>query len=326
MADTNDNAGENENADDVEKSPYTHNANGDLVDENGNPVEWNDSKSWGGFFKALVNYFMLSLLIGLLGSGFIYLTTRGSDLDDILPTEGDFYERNPLGVKVNGPSVDVNCVEVSTGTTEKFINNFPYYMKGEDDLDAFKKRGKDPKTGKGGPGLGKRFNRWFARTVMGCFQINRGLFKSWLDFFEPNTPLGNHTFQIYLGFPVTFFVSQLFVPLVTGFVGAAIGAFGADMTITVVGIFLGWTWLLLIGLAVIIYVRFLVSIILLPLLINWKEIAHIMACNVKSIAILFGYFACTAAYNYLDSTISGMMGIVFLVMVAKTLYTYVSNQ
>jgi hypothetical protein len=51
-----------------------------------------------------------------------------------------------------------------------------------------------------------------------------------------------------------------------------------------------------------------------------------MACNVKSIAILFGYFACTSAYEHLDSTISGMMGIVFLVMVAKTLYTYFSNQ
>jgi hypothetical protein len=308
-----------------DKSTNKHDADGNLVDAEGNRIEWDDSTSWGNFFKSLLHYFFLSLLLGLLGSGFIYLTSRGSELDDILPTEGDFYERNPLGVKVSGPSTDVNCVEVRTGMTEKIINNFPYYMKEEDDLEIFLNKGKDPKTGKGGPGFGKRLKRWFARTVMGCFQINRGLLKSWLDLFEPNTPVGNHTFQIYVGFPFTFFLSNM-VPLVTGFGAAAIAAFGADWLLTLIGIVLGWTWIVLIGLTVIIYLRFLVTIILLPLLINWKEIANIMACNVKSIAILFGYFACGAAYNNLDSTISGMMGIVFLIIVLKTFFNYLNNK
>ena len=51
-------------------------------------------------------------------------------------------------------------------------------MKEDDDLDTFWAKERDPETGKGGPGWGRRFKRWFARTVMGSFKINRGLLKS----------------------------------------------------------------------------------------------------------------------------------------------------
>ena len=50
-----------------------------------------DSTSWIAFVKSLFIYFLLTMLFGLVGSGFIYLTTRGSDLDLILPTDHEFY-------------------------------------------------------------------------------------------------------------------------------------------------------------------------------------------------------------------------------------------
>jgi hypothetical protein len=51
-----------------------------------------------------------------------------------------------------------------------------------------------------------------------------------------------------------------------------------------------------------------------------------MACNVKSIVILFGFFVCGAAYDNLDSTVSGVMGIIYLLLVIHTLWAYFSGK
>ena len=55
---------------------------------------------------------------------------------------------------------------------------------------------------------------------------------------------------------------------------------------------------------------------------NWKEIGNIMSCNVKIIAIVFGYFACGAAYENLDATISGIMAIAYLIIVVHVVYKH----
>jgi hypothetical protein len=59
---------------------------------------------------------------------------------------------------------------------------------------------------------------------------------------------------------------------------------------------------------------------------NWKEVANIMACNVKAIVILFGFFVCGAAYDNLETTVSGIMGIVYLLLVAHTVWKYFSTK
>jgi hypothetical protein len=316
-------------ADDIINGPKEttnrHDAEGNLIDASGKKIAWDDSTHWSVFVKSLIHYFFLSLLIGLFGSGFIYMTSRGSDLDDILPTEGVFYSPNPVTFQAKGPSIDVNCVEISTGTTIKTKDNFPYHFIEDDDLQYFLTKNKDANGKPISPGFGKRLKRWFARTVMGCFTINRGLLKSWYDFFQPNTPLGNHAFQMCLVFPFSMSLGHM-VPFVTGFGASCIAAFGADPTITIIGLILPWTWFLVFGLTLIIYVRYLATLLIVPLLLNWKEIANIMSCNAKIIAILFGYFACGAAYDNLDSTISGMMAIVFLFYLIRTLYKFLSNE
>jgi len=51
-----------------------------------------------------------------------------------------------------------------------------------------------------------------------------------------------------------------------------------------------------------------------------------MACNVKALVILFGFFVCGAAYDKLDATVAGVMGVVYLFLVAKTIWKYFSKQ
>jgi len=280
-----------------------------------NKSDWADPGSWTAFAKSLLRYFVISLLIGLFGSGFIYLTTRGSDLDNILPTDELFYTAPSYEVQRSGPYTDVNCQETGSGSFAVFEDNFPYNMiltKGSSKAELE------------GLTFVERMCNWFAKTVGGCFKSNRALLKGWLDNFQPNTPLGNHTFQIFIGFPFTMLIS--FVALITGF-WAALGAAGAaDMKVTVWGGFLLYAWALTIGLACIIFLRLIGTLCFLPMTQNWKEVANIMACNVKSIVILFGFFVCGAAYDNLDTTISGIMGIVYLALVLHTVWKYFASQ
>jgi hypothetical protein len=251
----------------------------------------------------------------MFGSGFIYLTSRGSDLDNILPTDELFYSAPSYEVQKSGPFTDVNCNETESGSFGVFEDNFPYNLiltqgSSKEELHALSKI--------------QRLTNWFAKTVAGCFKSNRALLKGWLDNFTPNSPLGNHAFQIYIGFPFTVFIS--WVSLITGWWGAFGAATGSDMKVTIWGGFLLYAWGLTIGLACIVFLRLLGTLFFLPMSQNWKEVANIMACNVKSIVILFGFFACGAAYDNLDSTVSGIMGIVYLFLVVHTLWKYFSKK
>jgi hypothetical protein len=293
----------------------TRDSQGNLVDASGNVITWNNEGSWLKFLKSLLHFFILSLLIGLFGSGFIYLTTRGSDLDNILPTYELFYSAASYEIQKNGPFTDVNCNETGSGSFGVFEDNFPYNLiltKGssKSELQALS--------------LVQRLTNWFAKTVAGTFKSNRALLKSWLDNFAPNTPLGNHTFQIYIGFPVTMLFSL--VGFITGFWAAFGAAAAADMKVTVWGGFLLYAWALIIGLSCVIFLRLIGTICFLPMSQNWKEVANIMACNVKAIVILFGFFVCGAAYDNLETTVSGIMGIVYLLLVAHTVWKYFSTK
>jgi hypothetical protein len=98
------------------------------------------------------------------------------------------------------------------------------------------------------------------------------------------------------------------------------------MKVTVWGGFLLYSWGLFGGLAGVIFLRLIATLLFYPMSQNWKEVANIMACNVKPLVILFGFFVCGAAYDKLDPTIAGIMGVVYLMLVAWTVWKYFSKQ
>ena len=306
---------------DHSSSDNTSDSSGNKVDSSGNrvsppPKDWKDPASWVSFVKSLFVFFLITMLVGLFGSSFIYLTTRGSELDIILPTDDIFYTAKKYQMQKKGASNVVDCQETSTGTFSVFEDNFPYNLiaiKGtptKEQLNAL-------------PLIGRLIN-WFAKCVAGCFKSNRALLKGWLDSFSPDGPLGNHAFQIYIAAPFTILVSL--ISLGTGFFGALGAGTAADLKITVWGGFLFYSWGLFGGLAAIIYLRLMGTLLFYPMSQNWKEVANIMACNVKPLVILFGFFVCGAAYDKLDKTVAGVMGVVYLFLVAKTIWKYFSKQ
>jgi hypothetical protein len=281
------------------------------------PGDWKKSSTWVSFIKQIFIYFLLTIIFGLFGSSFIYLTTRGSDLDNILPTDDQFYSAKKYQTQKKGASNVVDCNETSTGTFSVFENNFPYNLitiKGTPTKEQLKALS-----------FIERLTNWFAKCVAGCFKSNRALLKGWLDNFSPEGPLGNHVFQIYIAAPFTILAGGL-ISLATGFWSSFGAGVSADMKVTVWGGFLLYSWGLFGGLAGIIFLRLMGTICFYPMSQDWKEVSNIMACNVKPLVILFGFFVCGAAYDSLDPTIAGVMGVVYLILVAYSVWKYFSNQ
>lgn len=278
--------------------------------------DWQDTTSWVSFVKSLFVYFLLTMLFGLFGSSFIYLTTRGSELDIILPTDDLFYSAKKYQIQKKGASNIVDCNETSSGIFSVFEDNFPYNLisiKGTPTKEQLKELT-----------FIQRLTNWFAKSVAGCFKSNRAILKGWLDNFSPDGPLGNHVFQIYIAAPFTVLISL--VSLITGFWTAFGAGVAADMKVTVWGGFLLYSWGLFGGLAGIIFMRLIGTLLFYPMSQNWKEVANIMACNVKPLVILFGFFVCGAAYDTLDPIIAGVMGIVYLMLVGWSVWKYFSKQ
>jgi hypothetical protein len=308
---------ENNTEEDTEKdAEKDEDAEKDASGNDVRPTDWKDTNSWVSFVKLLFHFFIITLLLGLFGSSFIYLTTRGSDLDTILPTDDQFYSAKSYQVQKKGPSNVIECSETSTGMFSAFEDNFPYNL--------IKIKGSPTKEQLKTLTMVERMTTWFAKCVAGCFKSNRALLKGWLDNFGPEGPLGNHVFQIYIAAPFTILIS--FVALITGFWAAFGAGVSADLKVTVWGGFLLYSWGLFGGLAGILFLRMIGTICFYPMSQNWKEVANIMACNVKPLVVLFGFFVCGAAYDTLEPTMAGIMGIVYLCLVAWTVWKYFSSQ
>ena len=291
---------------------------GEIADNRDGPAKsWDDPKSWVLFAKGLFSYFIITMLVGLFGSSFIYLTTRGSELDTILPTDNQFYNAKTYQIQKKGAYNIVECSETPSGTFSVFEDNFPYNL--------IKFKDTPTKEQLKSMGLIDRLLNWFAKCIAGSFKQNRFILKYVLNSFAPDGPLGNHAFQIILAAPFILFAGGCIAPF-TGW-GSAFGAgISSDVKVTVWGGFLLYAWGLFGGIAALIWLRFITTICFYPMSQNWKEVSNIMACNVNVLVCLFGFFVCGAAYDTLDPTLAGIMGIVYLLLVIRTVYKYFKHE
>lgn len=288
----------------------------DEEDDDDEPKEWDDSTSWTSFAKSVFIYFILTIFYAFFSSGFVWLTSRGSDLDYILPTNEEFYTAPTYETMKQGPSSEINCNETPSGSYAAFVDNFPYNM--------IVTKGSSPEE-LAGLSKTERLMNWYGKTVAGCFKTNRGWFKWYLDCFPPGEGLfGNQTFQIFIAFPFTIVVIG-FLSLGTGFWSAFGSATSADMKVTVWGGFLLYAWGLCFALMGLVTARFLATICFYPMSQAWKDVANIMACNITSFVVLFGFFCCGAAYDTLDESIAGIMGIVYIALICWSIYKNAIN-
>lgn len=267
---------------------------------------WNDPANWVNFIKSLLFYFVATLVLGLVGSNFVWLTRQGSTLEHILPDLEDdpFYNSKYIDVDMEKANNSENCDDNESNTlTEKIkADNFPYNLK----------RARETHSDLS---VGERLGSWFGWITEGTFIFNRGLIKSWIQMFSPigGSPLGNEVFLIFIIAPLTGFLS--IIAGFTGFGVACSSAFKTDVVVSVWGLFLWFFWAVTILMGAVMFIRLIALLLLYPIHNGWKTVSSIFRCNALPLAILFGFFTVGSAYDTLDSTVSGAMGIVYLTLV-----------
>jgi hypothetical protein len=269
--------------------------------------DWNNAENWANFIKSIIFYLIATILLGVYGAGFIFLTSRsGEEMNQMLPVDPAYYEPRECEHEIPNSYDTVDCVKVSNGFSMEKMDNFPY-----DYINPFVHDVK-PKS---------RVNiilNWFAQMCRSAFLRNRLLLRSWLSFFKPNTPLGNQTFQIFVAAPFTAVFSWL--SFFTGSFFPLGAAFTSCFKFSLIGMLLGWTWGVSMAIGGVVFMRLVATLALFPMSQNWKEVSDVFACNVKSLVILFGFFVCGSAFDTLDPDIASVMAIVYLVLVGYTLY------
>ena len=289
-----------------------------------------DKSNWVGFSISVLQNFIFTLLIGVLGANFIFLTSSNMTfIENILPTKEKSYfpqnDKNLTGGSKSyfkkggdgGENYNDNC---ETGKRGFNFGNLNIFGIGGVGGWPYKYRSPYNET----VGFVQDYINWIIDTIYGSFQINRGMLQAWLQFFskENNTFLSNDTLQILLIAPLTFFGSLLAFP--AGFFTSLFSTFNTNTEVglwwAIVGLFLGYTWVLSSTISFVQFIQYLVFFTIVPLLSNLSKVKKILHCNITTLGMLFGFLVCGSAITNLDYVTSSVMIVVYILMAIKALW------
>ena len=308
----------------INGSPITQKIN-EINNENSIGEKKSD---WFAFGINVLQNFIITLLIGVIGANFIFLTSSDSIfLDKILPTEQSQYFKLLTGGrrgKYKGGSGEGGDLYDDKGGCDSFsIGNLKSFGMDTDFSSwPYKYRtiiGKDV-------GFVQDFLNWNIDTIYGAFSINRGLFKKWLSFFSKDNKnfLSNDAFQMLLIAPLTL----IFAPFVfiIGFCLSIYSSFKTNAELgsmwAIIGlIFPPWTWFILApNISLIQFIQYLLLLIFIPLISNINKVKTILKCNIKLLGILFGALVCGSAFSSLDNVTAIVMFVVYILMTIKSFW------
>lgn len=288
-------------------------------------IEKNNENDWAEFGISIVKNIVTTLIIGILGANFIYLTTaesisqNGSTLLEYLfptlaaqylpttTTSGGTRCSKDIGHNTNFKLLN----KIGVGTT----NSWPYSIyKNIDNLD--KKDKNNTYT--------QQFKNWFAQSTAESYKTNRSLLQQWLKLFALNKGsdkdtdeniFSNESFQMFVASPLTF----LMFPLVIFFTYfySWFSMFKMDWRFALIGMFLIYSWIIPFGISFVQTFQYMFALMFLPLFADIKRVKKIFGCNVKGLSIFFGLLICNSAFSHLDNTISITMFVVYLLMIIK---------
>ena len=290
-----------------------------------------DNKSnWVAFAINVIQNFILTLFIGILGANFIFLTSSSSIfLDNVLPSQecNYFPPCNNQSQKGGdgGENYNENCETPKKSFSMKNLQalgiggsgGWPYKHRSNRDSSS-------------SVGFFQDFIDWAIDTIYDTYKFNRGVLKSWLAFFAKpiknnsegaNTFMNSDTFQILFIAPLTLMASVLafpsgfFVSLFSSFFNSEsnFGVFWA-----LFGLVFGWTWGLSSTISMVQFIQYLFLFMVLPLLSNLTAVKKILHCNIKTLALLFGALVCGSASVHLDNVTSYVMTGVYIILFIKS--------
>lgn len=289
-------------------------------------VDKQNENDWAQFGISIVKNIVTTLIIGLLGANFIYLTTAESAkqggstlLEYMFPTSDASYAPTPVTTggtrcsKEIGHNTNIRLLnKIGVGTT----NSWPYSM--------YKNIDSNDKTNKYNT-YTQQFKNWFAQSTAESYKTNRSLLQQWFKLFSLNKDsdknedeniFSNESFQMFIVSPLMFLVFPLTI-FFTYFC-SWFSMFKMGWGWTLIGMCLIYSWIIPFGVSFVQTIQYIFAFMFLPLFADIKRVKKIFGCNVKGLSIFFGLLMCSSAFSHLDDTISITMSIVFLLMIIKS--------
>lgn len=276
-----------------------------------------DASDWGGFIGAIISNFIFFLLLILVGSNFVFLVHFSSielvfptDINNYLPNankspglKGGTANLTTYARKLSGNSIDL---VKQLGYSNK-LTGWPYsmYTKHPEELSW------------------AEIKNWFALTEANTYIMYRTVMKLVYSAKFKDEELMKHLpdpilFLIGLFIPPLCFC--LIIPILTG-ISTIFFSFTSEN--------MGWLYTLL-GLLLVILLAFvniifhqlslLFNTFILPLIINYETVLAIAKRNSKWLTMLFGLFILSSAFQYLDSTTSGVMTVAYIIWLIKKIF------
>ena len=260
--------------------------------------------NWSKFGVYVLISFILSILIGIIGSNFIFLTHLSqSELEKWLPTKsqneegGGFYKDARGGA---GPRGGAGSCSLNKNEGFKFSGlsaNWPYSMYKNEVF----------------PGFIQSFKNWIAETTAASFMKYRNIVKSWLSLVSGL----NNTIQMTILAPLTF----IMYPIIyfCCFCISLYEAFFINVFWAIAGCFLLFVWPFISIISFLEIINYIGLFTFSPIYSNFNTIKNIFNCNLSSVTLLFGFLICMSSFLTLDSTTSGIASIIYIAMASMSL-------
>jgi hypothetical protein len=255
-------------------------------------------ENWTGFAYLTLISFSIVLVFGILGSNFIYLTNLKKDiLDKVLPSDAsDYFDADVMsgGGIYNGEESNYKIKEKkSMNFSSSSIlpsKGWPYSMKVKSHLIE---------------SVLTKVKNWFANTCAESFITSRSILKAWLKLFNPEGALGNDTLQMLLA-PLNLGLGLV----IAFFVGLGSSTFAlynsAGLLFFILGFVFLYNFTFISALSVIQVILFLLTFLVLPFILDFKEVMYIFHSNLSLLTTLLGLLTCISAlfcFNLTTSTI-----------------------
>lgn len=252
----------------------------------------NDNIRWKDFFIYVFISLIASVLIGIIGSNFIFLSYLSpQSKEEWIPTKtmneefGGFYKPTRGGSSssscMKSPSLSFNLPGMDS--------NWPYSMYKNEII----------------PGFIQSFKNWVAKLTASSFIMHRTLLNKWINL----TKGLNDSLKMVLFAPLTL----LFFPAVfiAGFFITIYSVFEANLLWGLAGFFMLFMWPFVNVIASIQTIKYILLFTITPLYSNFNDIKRIFNCNLNIIYLLFGFFVCFSSFLTLDTTTSTIATVIY---------------
>lgn len=282
-----------------------------------------EKSNWGRFALSILNNFILTTFISVLGSNFIFFSTL-NNLEYFLPTKKEsyyddkfsFFGKRMSQFKQAKQHNEMNK-EVNVRLLNKLgigdIKGWPYSL--------YKKQFI--------PSISQSFLNWFSSSTAEAYMTQRKILQTIIGFFSPDFQdkddknlFSSQPLQIILTPFITLFGS-LIVPFIA-FIITIVKLFTnkhGGFIYSFVGLFLLYTWFISYAVSTLQTIQYILTLMLVPLISNYREVLKTIYNNRGFIGFLFGALVVISAFSHLELVFSLVGLCIYIILLLSYVFT-----